>query len=507
MSRLRKTISDSADPFPCRVVIVAGTYDGVLIGWDTDEQVEEREDVIDDDEVQVCLKMSFAFSAHEGSIRSICIANCMNKGNSAEQHQPGKVVSAGYLDESLVLLDLNKHQQVGEAKLPIELGTPTCIAFAPADGAPTHALVGTSSGKIAVYSLINGDEFDEHSKVAKKRNKNKKSNIWNIVHILSGHSCTSTSTAAGVSCIAVHPTGKLALSSGNRDSTICVWDLMKGRLAHIHKLSPRSKSSQNKVDISNLLWSKDGVFFSFCYDSFICVRHAITGQVFLDVDLNEGSHSNKGKRVNDMCFLSPSSTWLFLALVCDDGSLPVFCIDTRSSTSSSSVIHAIMAIHGVDRVVVGTDRLKFIRSLSSFYVVTANTGGVVSIIDLSGAVKMLLSDVTTAEKETDQLNDDGDEEELAAEFLSSVRVGTGARITYIAVWHSQNDTQYGDKSEVQQQLNHSTNKSSLEDLSSEEAGVATDDNNDELTIRARQLVEQAKKRQRRGDKRQKRIHT
>jgi hypothetical protein len=157
--------------------------------------------------------------------------------------------------------------------------------------------------------------------------------------------------------------------------------------------------------------------------------------------------------------------------------------------------------------VVGTDRLKFIRSLSSFYVVTANTGGVVSIIDLSGAVKMLLSDVTTAEKDMDQLNDYGDEEELAAEFLTSVRVGTGARITYIAVWHSQNDTQHGDKSAAQQQLNHRTNKSSPKSLSSEEAGVAADDNNRELTIRARQLVEQAKKRQKRGDKLQKRIQT
>ncbi len=55
------------------------------------------------------------------------VSNGMNKVNSAEQHQPGQVVSEGYLDESLVLLDLNKHQQVGEAKLPIELGTPTCI--------------------------------------------------------------------------------------------------------------------------------------------------------------------------------------------------------------------------------------------------------------------------------------------------------------------------------------------------------------------------------------------
>jgi hypothetical protein len=155
-----------------------------------------------------------------------------------------------------------------------------------------------------------------------------------------------------------------------------------------------------------------------------------------------------------------------------------------------------MAIHGIDRVVVGTDRLKFIRPLSSNFVVTANAGGVISIIDLSGAVKMLLSDIT-AENESDLDNDYGDEEELAAEFLTSVRVGTGARITHIAVWCSQSKTHYGDTAAVEQQLKQSTNKSALKGLSLEEAGAAADANSKELTIRARELVEQAKKRQRR----------
>jgi WD40 repeat protein len=490
MSHLRNNSSDN-DSFPCRVVIVAGTYDGVLVGWDTEGQEEEIEE---GEKNKVSLKMSFAFTAHEGSVRSICIANNKNTSKNCEQQQPGQVVSAGYLDESLVLLDLLKHQQVGEAKLPMELGTPTCLSFAPPYSAPTHALVGTSSGKIAIYSLGDGDDVDDYANPAKKRSKKKQSNPWNIVHILSGHSSTSTSTTAGVSCIATHPTGKLALSSGNRDSTICVWDLMKGRLAHVHKLNSSSKNSTNKVDVTNLVWSKDGRYFSFSYDSCICVRHATTGQDLLDVDLNSSSNSRRAKRVNDMCFLPSSSSWLFLAAVCDDGSLPVFCIDTTISSSSPlHLVRAIMAIHGVDRIVVGTDRLKFIRSLSNFFVVTANTGGVVSIIDLAGAVSILLSDVA-AENETAKTTDDGDEEESAAEILTSVRVGSGARITNIAAWCCHNNSRQDGKQVVEQQLDPSEPK----DISAgDEGNMAATTNNEDLTIRARKLVQQAKKRQRR----------
>lgn len=36
----------------------------------------------------------------------------------------------------------------------------------------------------------------------------------------------------GVTCISVHPTGKLALSVGN-DKKLCTWNLIKGRRAYV----------------------------------------------------------------------------------------------------------------------------------------------------------------------------------------------------------------------------------------------------------------------------------
>lgn len=184
-------------------------------------------------------------------------------------------------------------------------------------------------------------------------------------------------------------------------------------------------------------------------------------------------------------FFIPFSSYAFLAAVCDDGSLPVFCIDPVASTR----VRAIMAIQGVDRIVVGTDRLKFIRPLSNFLVVTANTGGVLSIIDLEGAMRILLSDVS--ENDDDEDNSHGeneeDEEEFAAEILASVRVGSGARITNLAVWCSNEEAGEMQKPEV------NTNKMKLTEFS---AKKEEEDNGDEdLTTRARKLVQQAKKRQ------------
>jgi hypothetical protein len=111
---------------------------------------------------------------------------------------------------------------------------------------------------------------------------------------------------------------------------------------------------------------------------------------------------------------------------------------------------AIMAIEPVDRVVAGDDRLKCIRSVeggSGFLVVTANSGGIVSLMDLEGAARMMLSDIDedestsnnnkSSESEGDSSDSDidsDDEVEVAVEILDSVRLGSGARITDVSVW-------------------------------------------------------------------------
>jgi len=185
---------------------------------------------------------------------------------------------------------------------------------------------------------------------------------------------------------------------------------------------------------------------------------------------------------------------------------------------------AIMAIEPVDRVVAGDDRLKCIRSVeggSGFLVVTANSGGIVSLMDLEGAARMMLSgpeggdeeaDNKDSESEGDSSDSDADsneEVEVAVEILDSVRLGSGARITDISVWS------FGEN-EMDEDIDEEEEEEDEEE--DEEPPASTFDNekkfnksqpqksNDKLELdaaaveKARKLVGQAKKKQRKQKK-------
>jgi hypothetical protein len=107
---------------------------------------------------------------------------------------------------------------------------------------------------------------------------------------------------------------------------------------------------------------------------------------------------------------------------------------------------AIMAIEPVQGVATaGDERFKCIQSVSGgsgFLVVTANSGGIISVVDLEGAAQMMLSDDNDGggdddddgSEDSDEEDSDSDDEEVAAEILESVRIGSGARITCISAW-------------------------------------------------------------------------
>ena len=464
----------SGSRLPSRLVVVAGTYDGVLAGWDTEihaasppnggDTATDAADAImaginQDADPDAYLKMSFAMAVHEGSVRCLSISSAPassapkpsqknSKENEAEKkkrkknkkkrkkHQeedgddsesddeaastpsqiPGTLLSGGY-DESIHIFNLIRHVQSGELRSAADLGTPTCSSFAPPPTSPspaTHALVGMSSGKIVLY---------------KKRD-------WSVQHVLSGHD----GEHGGVNCLAVHPTGKMALSGGRSDGKIILWDLMRGRLAFVHKLPPAPGSrGKRKATLTDLAWSADGQRYAFATDGGkITARDVNTGEDLLDVMLPS--------RANQIAFIG-GPEGLFLAAACDDGSLPVLAVGSLSDeTEEAEARRAVMAIEPVDGPVAGDARFKCLKSVeggSGFLVVTANSGGVVSLIDLEGAARMILADDEEGGRATggggssdedEDLSDEDEEEDVAAEFLESVRIGSGARITNLAVW-------------------------------------------------------------------------
>ena len=448
--------------------------------------------------------------------------------------QPGMLVSGGF-DEALRVFDLKKHAEAGETKTPQDLGTPTCASFAPPnDPNPSHCLVGLTSGKILLY---------------KKKD-------WSIAHVLGGgHSSDNYTTGEGVACLAVHPTGKMALSAGVCDGKICLWDLMKGRLAYVHKVKFVSKTSSRKERINSVVWSHDGSRYAFCHGTKLTARDAITGEDLLDIHLPS--------RVNQVCFLKggEQNALYYVACACDDGSLPVLAVGAVEKKSDENenekslkqdVIRAVMAIEPVEKNLAGEDRIKCIQSLNDGYlVVTANSTGIISIMDLSGAVQMIMEESESSGKadksdddgkpqknengqdSDDESDDDSDDELLAVEILDSVRVGTGARITNIACWSSADsdqpveneqeqeqeqdeEQQVSDESELEEEIDIATQSNeSEEDDDKEEAEGSSNkrkrftvningrekiEMDEEAVAKARELVKQAKKRQKRKEK-------
>jgi len=424
---------------PHRLVIVAGTYDGVVAGWDTKGHVgkfdddeekstkpKKNQDLLDmlqsasrvTDDTSY-LKMNFAMAVHDGSVRCLSIASSAQQSgpggklDETSNPTPGALLSAGF-DESLAIFSLVKRVQSGELKTPSNLGTPTCSDFAPPyTNSPTHALIGLSSGKIVIY-----------------RRKD-----WSVEHVLPGHD------EKGVTCISVHPSGKMALSGG-RDGKICLWDLMRGRLAFVNKIPSNQRG--RKCTVNHIVWSDDGNRYAYCtHEGNITAREMESGQDLLDITLPSAG------RANQICFIG-GDEGLFLAAACNNGGLPVFAVGSiDENEEEEGTRRALMAIEPVEGVASAReDRLKCIRSVkggSDYFVVTANSGGVISVIDLEGAARMMLSDPNEESDNesqhsggdsdrSDDSADDEDDEEFAAEILESVRIGSGARVTSIAVW-------------------------------------------------------------------------
>jgi protein MAK11 len=513
---------DNNPSIPSRLVIVAGTYDGVLAGWDTVEHVREQDK--NDIELKLLrrndgkyLKLSFAMAAHEGSVRCLDISGAASVSSSSSDRngqddsskkakkrqrkqvdgdpddappEPGTLLSGGF-DETINVFNLQKHCQAGELKSPNDLGSPLCCSFAPpcssSSGAPTHALVGLTSGKVVLY---------------KKRD-------WSVQHVLAGHD------EGGVQCLAVHPTGKMALTGG-RDGKVCLWDLMKGRLAFVYKIPSRSKV--RKETVNDIVWCDDGTRYAFCYGSKITARDVASGEDLLDVDMPS--------RVNQIAFIG-GPEGLFLAAGCDDGGLPVLEVGQLEEEEDANTRRAIMAIEPVDRVVAGDDRLKCIRSVeggSGFLVVTANSGGIVSLMDLEGAARMMLSDIDedestsnnnkSSESEGDSSDSDvdsDDEVEVAVEILDSVRLGSGARITDVSVWSCGMDDFNSDNEEEEEYEEEEEEVKEEPKISKAERGKKFErsqpqKSNGKIELdaaaveKARKLVGQAKKKQRKQKK-------
>ena len=176
----------AAEYFCGEMKIVVGTYGGLLYGYTLNDKK---------------MKLTFGYTAHASCIKSVAFI------------QDSPILLSGGADEIIKIYNVAKRVEVGN--LLQHTGPVLCLE----PFGKTHVLSGSADHTVCIW----------------------RTSDWNCVHILGGHK-------EPVLDIAVHPTGKLALSV-SKDKTLRMWNLIKGRCAFIKRLTQEA---------TNVFWNHDG---------------------------------------------------------------------------------------------------------------------------------------------------------------------------------------------------------------------------------------------------------
>ncbi|XP_053996874.1 p21-activated protein kinase-interacting protein 1-like [Hylaeus anthracinus] len=185
---------DMSDPFE----IIVGTYEQYLLGYKVNNIVNEYK-----------VDRTFATHSHVASVRSI----------ATNKHY----LASGGADDSICLYDMRYRTESG--KLVHHNDTVNCITFTPD---ASHMFTCSNDGTIAAIHCGNW-QMEKH---------------WLKPH-----------KGLAVNTFAIHPTGKIALSTG-ADGILRTWNLVKGRQAYATNLVPRLKLDARNVTV--LKWSPNG---------------------------------------------------------------------------------------------------------------------------------------------------------------------------------------------------------------------------------------------------------
>ncbi|KAI1320806.1 p21-activated protein kinase-interacting protein 1-like protein [Mortierella claussenii] len=189
--------------------IVAGTYENILYGVDA----------YWNEDMTLRLSPIFIFAAHIGCIKSLAIG--------------GHFLASGSTDEKIQLYDLKRRKELGA--LLQHQGTITSLTF----HNRTHMLSGSDDGKVCVW----------------------RSKDWECLKIMKGHQ-------ASVHSIAIHPSGKIALSV-SADHSVRLWNLLLGKQASMTRLQGEGLK---------VAWSPSGTGYSIMFDQEVGIYDMATAK-------------------------------------------------------------------------------------------------------------------------------------------------------------------------------------------------------------------------------------
>ncbi|KAF9293109.1 p21-activated protein kinase-interacting protein 1-like protein [Linnemannia elongata] len=225
--------------------IVAGTYENILYGVDA----------YWNEDMTLRLSPIFIFPAHIGCIKSLAIG--------------GHFLASGSTDEKIQLYDLKRRKELGA--LLQHQGTITALTF----HTKTHMLSGSDDGKICVW-----------------RTKD-----WECLKIMKGHQ-------ASVHSIAIHPSGKIALSV-SVDHSVRLWNLLLGKQASMTRLQGEGLK---------VAWNPSGTGYSIMFDQEVGIYDMATAKCIRTIK------PAKKTRLNTMIYYKDE----YLIVGCEDKMVRIY---------------------------------------------------------------------------------------------------------------------------------------------------------------------------------------
>ncbi|KAH9926918.1 WD40-repeat-containing domain protein [Fomitopsis serialis] len=198
-SAARSEAGPSSSAPPATFKVVAGSYEKLLYGLEGSTRAEGSR-------YSFQLKPIFIFPAHISSVRAV-----------AASPQGGKWLATGSGDEIVKVWDLRRRKEIGG--LMHHEGSITHLEFP----SRSHLLSASEDGTLCLFHARD----------------------WGVLRSLKGHK-------GRVNSVAVHPSGKLALSVG-KDRTLRMWDLMRGKGSASTKLGKEGEVVRWSTDGSQLV--------------------------------------------------------------------------------------------------------------------------------------------------------------------------------------------------------------------------------------------------------------
>ena len=281
----------------------------------------------------------------------------------------GDWLATGGADETIRVYNLRKKRDMGA--LHSHAGAVTCLEFF----GKQHLLSGSDDGTLRIWRVSD----------------------WACLHVLGGHK-------SGVTSIAIHPTGRLALSTSS-DKTVRLWNLMEGRNAYISRLT--SLPIPEKVQFSLC-----GLYYGLLFRNQILVYSVSTGEITSDLE-------HERARLSDFCYIGNN----YIVTGADDGKLRLW----------NTLLDEGTMIREYDCGMGSKERIKGLERIDGDRVAALFSSGLVQIWDYHVPKNGEKTDGENGENDDGEQSDDDVVVESMSRVCSLTRVAkTGSRATCLA---------------------------------------------------------------------------